>query len=34
MYSKVCQLTDREKRHLYPRVMALHAMRDFSGGGA
>jgi hypothetical protein len=24
MYSKVCQLTDREKRDLYPRVMALH----------
>jgi hypothetical protein len=34
MYSAVCQLTVREKRHVYPRVMALHAMRDYSGGGA
>jgi hypothetical protein len=28
---RVCQLLDCERRLVYPRVMALHAMRDFSG---
>jgi hypothetical protein len=31
---RVCQLLDCERRLVYPRVMALHTMRDFSGGGS